>query len=101
MDVPGDGDSNVPSLCGEPESCSLAQAVAGTCVRVLELKAPAEVAVRLRELGFCEQQRVRLLSKHTNVICQVCNVRLGISKDLAGMIVVQPARSTHGGRSHE
>jgi len=57
----------------------------------LELRAPSDIAVRLRELGFCEQQRIRLLSKHTNVICQVCNVRLGISKDLAGMIVVEHA----------
>ncbi len=81
------------SLCNEPERCSLAQAAAGTCVRVLELKAPSDVAVRLRELGFCEQQRIRLLSKHTNVICQVCNVRLGISRDLAGMIVVEPTSS--------
>jgi hypothetical protein len=49
-----------------------------------------EIAIRLRELGFCEQQRVRLLSKHTNIVCQVCNVRLGISADLARMIVVEP-----------
>lgn len=90
MDGPSEPDLNVSRLCGEPATCSLAQATAGTCVRVLELKAPADVALRLRELGFCEQQRIRLLSKHTNVICQVCNVRLGISKDLAGMIVVEP-----------
>src|SRR4030095_1577248 len=67
----------------------LAQALAGTAVRVRELTAPVEVAIRLRELGFCEQQRVRLLSKHTNIICQVCNVRLGLSKDLASMILVE------------
>ncbi len=91
---------NLPHLCGEPASCSLAQAKAGTCVRVLELKAPADVALRLRELGFCEQQRIRLLSKHTNVICQVCNVRLGISKDLAGMIVVEPAGPHEHGHGH-
>ncbi len=83
--------SSHPVRNGEPETCSLAQAVAGTCVRVRELRAPADVAVRLRELGFCEKQRIRLLSKHTNVICQVCNVRLGISKDLAGMIWVEAA----------
>ncbi len=80
-----------PGLCGEPRTCSLAQVAAGSCVRVLELRAPLDVAIRLRELGFCEQQRIRLLSKHTNIICQVCNVRLGISKDLAGMIVVEHA----------
>lgn len=91
MSAPADADLPLPSLCRDPGHCSLAQAAAGACLRVRELRAPAEVAVRLRELGFCEQQRVRLLSKHTNVICQVCNVRLGLSKDLAGMILVEPA----------
>src|SRR5262245_60751469 len=71
------------------ERYPLAQAMAGTAVRVRELTAPVEVAIRLRELGFCEQQRIRLLSRHTNIICQVCNVRLGISKDLASMILVE------------
>lgn len=90
-----DPDLPVPSLCREPGCCSLAQASCGMVLKVRELSAPAEVAMRLRELGFCEQQRIRLLSKHTNVICQVCNVRLGISRDLAQMIVVEPAA---GGR---
>lgn len=79
------------SLCPQPAACTLAQAAAGAALRVRRLDAPPEVAVRLRELGFCEQQRIRLLSRHTNVICQVCNVRLGISQDLAHMIVVEPA----------
>ena len=92
MTQPSDKDVPVPRLCSEPQTCSLAQATAGASLTVRELKAPPDVAIRLRELGFCEQQRVRLLSKHTHVICQVCNVRLGISKDLAGMIVVEPAQ---------
>lgn len=87
-----DPDLALPSLCRQPQSCSLAQAAAGASLTVRELRAPAEVAIRLRELGFCEQQRIRLLSKHTNIICQVCNVRLGISKDLASLIVVEPAQ---------
>jgi Fe2+ transport system protein FeoA len=90
------GDLRARALGREPGACSLAQVTAGTVVRVRELTAPAEIAIRLRELGFCEQQRVRLLSKHTNVICQVCNVRLGISKDLASMIVVEPAHPAGG-----
>lgn len=88
-DSPGELPAN--GLRQEPRTCSLAQATAGESLRVRELRAPAEVALRLRELGFCEQQRIRLLSKHTNVICQVCNVRLGISRDLASMIVVESA----------
>lgn len=90
MAEPHEPDPTVPGLCGEPETCSLAQVAAGESVRVRELRAPADVALRLREMGFCERQRIRLLSKHTHVICQVCNVRLGISRDLANMIVVEP-----------
>lgn len=90
MAAPPDDDLPIPSFCRDPGCCSLAQASAGSVVRVRELTAPAEIAIRLRELGFCERQRVRLLSKHTNVICQICNVRLGISRDLASMIVVEP-----------
>lgn len=83
-------DLPVASLCQDAGACSLAQAAAGSVFRVRELTAPAEIAIRLRELGFCEKQRVRLLAKHTHLICQICNVRLGISKDLAKMIVVEP-----------
>jgi hypothetical protein len=45
-------------------------------------------------MGFCEQQRIKLLSRHSNIICQVCNARLGISKQLAETILVElpPAR---------
>jgi Fe2+ transport system protein FeoA len=94
MPAPPEPDLPVPSLCRAPETCSLAQAAAGAVLRVRELTAPTEVAIRLRELGFCEERRVLLLSKHTNIICQVCNVRLGISQDLAKMIVVEEVAVT-------
>ncbi len=94
-----ESDFPVPSLCqsSNTNSCSLAQASAGAVLFVRELSAPHEVAIRLRELGFCEQQRIRLLSKHTNIICQVCNVRLGISRDLAKMIMVEPVNDAAKG----
>jgi Fe2+ transport system protein FeoA len=47
------------------------------------------MAHRLRELGFCEEQRIRLLSQHPGIICQVCNVRLAISSELAESILVE------------
>lgn len=46
-------------------------------------------------MGFCEEQKIKLLSQNTNIICQVCNVRLGISSHLASKIMVElvaPAR---------
>lgn len=41
-------------------------------------------------MGFCEEQEVRLVSRQSNVICQICNARLGISSQLAETILVQP-----------
>jgi Fe2+ transport system protein FeoA len=59
-------------------------------VRIKQLSTPPEVAHRLREMGFCEEQKIKLLSRHTNLICQVCNARLGISSRLAEKILVEP-----------
>ena len=40
-------------------------------------------------MGFCEDQRIKLLSRNANLICQVCNARLGLSTQLAGLIMVE------------
>lgn len=82
--------SKAPAECGQPFVCPLSQVRAGTAVRIKELAAPPEVTHRLREMGFCEEQKIKLLSQQTNVICQVCNVRLGISAQLAERILVEP-----------
>jgi ferrous iron transport protein A len=68
----------------------LSQAAAGVAVRIKQLSGSPDLNLRLRELGFCEEQRIKLLSRHTNVICQVCNSRLGISKHIADTIWVEP-----------
>jgi Fe2+ transport system protein FeoA len=87
--------SNDIECCEKPdksprvELCRLSTVRAGTSVRIKQLSAAPEVAVRLRELGFCEEQRIRLLSRHTNIICQVCQARLGISAQLADNIWVE------------
>lgn len=59
-------------------------------MRIKELRASPEVSDRLREMGFCEEQQIKLLSQNSNVICQVCNARLGISARLAEDILVEP-----------
>jgi Fe2+ transport system protein FeoA len=82
--------SKAPAECRQPFVCPLSQVRAGTAVRIKELSAPPEVTHRLREMGFCEEQKIKLLSQQTNVICQVCNVRLGISAQLAERIIVEP-----------
>ena len=66
---------------------------AGTVVCVRELMASADVRSRLREMGLGEDQRVKLLSRQNSVICQVCNVRVALSEQLAAVILVQPVTS--------
>jgi ferrous iron transport protein A len=75
--------------CPHPELCPLNQLRVGHAARIKQLSAPPEISRRLREMGFCEEQRVKLLSRESNVICQVCNVRLGISEQLAASIWVE------------
>jgi Fe2+ transport system protein FeoA len=74
----------------EAELCPLSHVVAGTAVRIKRLEAPPEITNRLREIGFCEEQEIKLVSRHSNLICMVCNARLGISTELADNILVQP-----------
>src|SRR5204863_7965671 len=75
--------------CLRPELCPLSRVCVGRAVRIKELTSPPEVSCRLRELGFCEEQQVILLSGQPNVICQVCNTRLGLSAKLASSIWVE------------
>ena len=72
------------------EVCPLSRVRAGVAVRIKQLCAGPEMQNRLRELGFCEDQVIRLLTSQTNFICQVCNARLAISEQLARIILVEP-----------
>jgi Fe2+ transport system protein FeoA len=74
------------------EVCPLSRVKAGMAVRIRELCASPEMQNRLREIGFCEDQIIRLLTSQTNFICQVCNSRLAISEQLAKLIMVEPLR---------
>ncbi len=60
------------------------------CVRIKQLSAPPDVCHRLREMGLGEEQSIKLVGCQTSVICQVCNMRLGISTQLAQHILVEP-----------
>lgn len=76
--------------CLLPEACLLSQVQPGTKVRVKHLTAPPEAVRRLREMGLREEQQIQLLTQNTSVICKVCNMRLGLSPDLADTIIVEP-----------
>lgn len=68
--------------------CPLSRVPAGSVVCIKELTTAPEVTARLREMGFCEEQRIKLVARQANFICQVCNARLGISQELAESILV-------------
>ncbi len=70
--------------------CPLSHVKAGVEVRVKQLCAGPEVATRLREIGLGEEQIVKLVTGHANIICLVCNARLAISAQLAQLILVEP-----------
>jgi len=76
--------------CAKPESCPLSRVRAGMLVRITSLSTPPEVTRHLREIGFGEQQVIRLVLRQSNLICQVCNARLALSSQLAQMIMVEP-----------
>jgi len=71
--------------------CPLNQVKAGVAVRIKQLCASPSLAGRLREIGICEDQVIRLLTAHTNIICLVCNARLALSPQIAQSILVEPA----------
>ena len=72
--------------------CKLSEVQAGASVVIKQLSASPELSTRLRELGFCEEQRIKLLSRNPNLICQVCNARLGLSSQLANLIWVEKSK---------
>jgi Fe2+ transport system protein FeoA len=85
MDAANQGESRC-------EICPLNRVKTGVAVRIKQICATPDVQARLRELGFCEDQVIRLLTSHNNLICQVCNARLAISEQLAQLILVEPVR---------
>jgi Fe2+ transport system protein FeoA len=84
----------VESKCPGSPLCPLSRVEAGSVVCIKRLAAAPLVSDRLRELGFCEEQKIRLLARDSNLICQVCNARLGISEELAESILVEPLSSS-------
>jgi Fe2+ transport system protein FeoA len=77
-------------ICPQPELCPLSQLRDGSLVRIKHLACDDNSAKRLREMGLGEEQKVKVLTRDNTVICQVCNMRLGISTRLADKILVEP-----------
>jgi ferrous iron transport protein A len=68
---------------------TLSQAAVGCDFQIREVDGPE--CRQLREIGFCEEMRVRKITNGRNMLCTVCGTRLAVSKDLADQIKVVPA----------
>ena len=82
--------STPAGLAAASRACPLSQVRAGTCVRIKQLTGHPDLCQRLREMGFGEEQSIKCVLKNGSVVCQVCNVRLGLSAKLADSIWVEP-----------
>lgn len=67
---------------------TLSQAAIGCEFQIRQVAGPA--CRQLRDIGFCEQMRVKKLTNGRNMLCTVCGTRLALSKDLADQIQVVP-----------
>jgi len=67
---------------------ALSDVPVGKHARIRHLRSSPEVCNRLREMGFCENALVRCVAKANNIICEVCNSRIGLNQETAGMIMV-------------
>lgn len=67
---------------------TLNQVRVGCDVTIRVLSGPG--CERLRDLGFCEQMRLRKLSNGRNLLCSVCGTRMAISRELADQVWVAP-----------
>jgi len=75
--------------CAGPKVCPLSRVQAGTTVCIKHLSTAPDLTTRLREMGLCEQQLIKLIARESSFICQVCNARVGISQKLADSILVE------------
>ncbi|MDD8017960.1 MAG: FeoA family protein [Bacteroidota bacterium] len=70
---------------------NLAQIPSGKTVRLSRLESQPETCQRLRELGFCENATIRcVINGSVQLICEVCNTRVGLHHSVAEAIIVAP-----------
>ncbi len=72
---------------------TLAEIPAGSTVTVSHLDSHPDTCNRLREIGFCENAEIRCVSnKSSQLICEVCNTRVGLNYSTANAIIVLPVQ---------
>jgi high-affinity iron transporter len=75
--------------CAGAEVCPLSRVPVGSTVCIKALAATPEVREHLRALGLWEKQELKLLSRESNFVCQVCDARLDLNAELAEAILVE------------
>ena len=68
---------------------NLSQAAVGCDFQIKQINGPS--CRQLREIGFCEEMRVRKLADGRNLLCKVCGTRLALSRELAEQVFLEPA----------
>ena len=76
---------------GHAGSTSLSAASVGCDLKIRALEGSDTFCHRLREMGFCEEARVKKLSDSGNLVCSVCGTRLALSREVADGIIVDHA----------
>jgi Fe2+ transport system protein FeoA len=66
---------------------NLSQIKANTSAVILSLS--SHKCDSLREMGFCEQAKIKKIKDGRLLICDICNCKIAISKDLAQGIEVE------------
>ena len=72
----------------QPRTITLNQVELNCDMQITQIIGPA--CHRLRELGFCEQLKIRKLQNGRNLVCSLCGARMAISRELAENILVAP-----------
>ncbi len=75
--------------CAGADVCPLSRVPVGATVCIKALAATPEIKARLRALGIAEQQELKVLSRESNFICEVCDARLDLNAELAEAILVE------------
>ena len=74
-------------------SKKLSEIPTGKYFLIQEIQSHPDTCQRLKELGFCENAVVRtVINGSSQLICEVCNTRIGLHHNVAKDIIVTPIK---------
>ena len=90
--MPDDPNNNCCPKRLTPPRLTLADLPDGESGRVTGVNGRAELAQRLREMGFCESATIQKIRGKSMLICELCGVKVALSDRAAKKIEVEPIR---------